>query len=307
MVNPLIAVFAGGLLLFNSAASPRKVESKFEDELRKAFPTAKVDVSVKGKRGLNVVNGKFREIRISMRDFQLAPTPIALAPLATSTSSQSTVEIDRTSVAPVAPAVAATLTATPLFSVASVATVKDRGRVGKTYISLANFGYGAFQVESLDAEFRDVDYDWAELKKGRALNIEKAGAASVRLTIPASSFQEVLRSRLTTIQNVKLSLQGGHVRIEGTRPAPVVGTPIPVVFSAKPEVRGREIWMNDVSLSLGGAPVPAAISSTILGDFNPVYTFDREGTWPFRLELKSADAQNERLTLAGNLNFLSKQ
>ncbi|HEX8551772.1 MAG TPA: LmeA family phospholipid-binding protein [Abditibacteriaceae bacterium] len=305
-MNPLIAVFAGGLLLFNSAASPRKVEGKFEDELRKAFPTAKVDVSVKGKRGLNVVNGKFREIRISMRDFQLAPTPVALTPPAP-IATQSTVEIDRTSLAPVEPVAATPPAVTPLFSVASVAKVRDRGRVANTYISLANFGYGAFQVESLDAEFRDVDYDWAELKKGRALNIEKAGAASVRLTIPASSFGEVLRSRLTTIQNVKLSLQGGRVRIEGTRPAPLVGTPIPVVFSAKPEARGREIWMNDVSLSLGGAPVPAAISRTILGDFNPVYTFDREGTWPFRLELKSADAQNERLTLAGDLNFLSKQ
>jgi hypothetical protein len=331
-MNPLVAaIAAGGFLLFNSQASPRKVEKKIEGTLRTSFPAArKIDVTVKGKRGLNVINGKFNELRIEMNGFRLeqpttapvqasappenAPTPPAnsnrTAPESTTPTEETLIRSPDTVPPPPGPVSSPVTTRQPLsqpkpppFSVASVVKARDRGHIEKTVLSFNDFVLGPLAVESFDAEFKSVNYDWATIKKG-AVHIESAGAATARLILPASSLQTILSSRLSTITNPKLSLRDGLVYITGTRPAPLVGTPIPLTFTARPSARGREIWMEDVRLSLGGAPLPALAARSMLGDFNPVYTFDREGIWPYRVEIKQVTAQNERLTLQADLTFV---
>lgn len=323
MVNPFLAAFAGGLLLFNSVASPRKAEKKFEGALQQAFPTAKIDVTIKGKRGFDVVNGKFRSVRVEMRDFQVGPPPAPSIsaptdpPAATSIEELPNKELLPAPGSPVpnpaagnSPAAAKPIprvippTTPPMLAIMTTAKAKDKGRVGHTEIALQDFGLGPLRVTSLDASFEDVIYDWKELKKGRALAIESAGPARASLVLPAASLDTLLRARLTSFQNPRLSLKDGLLRITGTRAAPIVGTQLPVVFTARPAVRGNEIRLEDTTLSIGGAPVPGLVARSLVNDINPVFSFDRAGTWPYRVNLTSATAQNDALSLEATLSFV---
>lgn len=302
MVNPLLAALAGGFLLFNSQASPRNAEKKFEGALRQTFPTAGIDVTIKGKRGFDVINGKFRSVRVEMRDFQIGPaamppTPSAVTPtVAPVTTTNATV----TSQSPVV----AKPAAASLLQVMATAAPKDRGHIGHAEIALKNFGLGPLKISSMDASFDDISYDWKELKNGRALAIEKSGRASATVVLPAASLETLLRERVQSFQNPRVSLQNGLVRITGTRAAPIIGTPLPVVFTAKPAVRGNEVRLEETTLSIGGAAVPAAVANSLIGDINPVFTFDRAGLWPYRVNLTAATAQNDTLTLATTLSFV---
>ena len=333
MVNPLIAAVAGGFLLFNSAASPRKAEKKFESELRKAFPAAAIDVTIKGKRGFDVINGKFRSVRVEMRDFQIGPAPADTAPALAAKSAPVTVGAPTGEIAattPAAPNAASSTVSAPntaasttpgtaphnaapakpatppaqMLAFVTTPAAKDRGHIGHTEIALKNFGLGPLQVASLDASFEDVTYDWKELKSGRALAIERAGAATAVLVLPAASLETLLRSRLQSMQNPALSLADGVVRITGTRAAPIIGTPLKVVFTGRPAVRGNEIRLEETSLSIGGAPVPGALARAITGEINPVFSFDKAGEWPYRIELTSAAVEPGTLTLSAKLAFV---
>src|SRR5215217_6223350 len=68
----LLAALLGGLLFFNTA-SPRKAEKMAEKVLRDRFPSATVDVGIRGKRGTDTLNGHFREVNVDMSQFTVAP------------------------------------------------------------------------------------------------------------------------------------------------------------------------------------------------------------------------------------------
>ena len=191
-----------------------------------------------------------------------------------------------------------------MLTIMKTAAAQDRGHVGHAEIALKNFGLGPLRVTSLDATFENVTYDWKELKNGRALAIESAGAARATLVVPAASLEMALKARLTSIQNPRVSLQNGLVRITGTRAVPIVGTPLPVLFTGRPTTRGNEIRLEDTTLAIGGAPVPGLVVRTLLGEINPVFSVDKEGTWPYRVTLTRASAQNEALSLEAVLTFV---
>lgn len=305
-MNPLLAALAGGYLLFNSAALPRKAEQKFESALQQAFPTAKIDVHIKGKRGFDVINGKFRSVRVEMRDFQLKPAP---APPASPANERPPGELPANELllAPGSPPAARPPTPPapkPLLTIMTTAAAKDRGHVGHTEISLKNFALGTLPVSSLDASFEDVTYDWKELKSGRALALESAGPAKLSLVLPASSLESVLKGRLNSIQNAHVALQDGLLRITGTRAAPMVGTQLPVLFTGRLTAYGNEIRIEDTSLAIGGAPMPGMVTRSLLGEINPVFHFEHSGTAPYRIELTGASAENDALSLYAMLVFV---
>ncbi|HEX8833479.1 MAG TPA: DUF2993 domain-containing protein [Abditibacteriaceae bacterium] len=184
-----------------------------------------------------------------------------------------------------------------------VSDVKNRGHIGRTILKLNDFGFSGLQVESLEATFDEVDYDWKKIRKNGQLQISKVGASRAQMTIPAASLETLLKARLQGVQNPRLALQDGLIRVSGTRAAPLVGTQVPFQFTAKPVGKGNEIRLENVQISLGGAPVPAMLANSLIGDFNPIYVFDRAGAWPFRVTLDHVAAQNGRLQLGAALVF----
>jgi len=265
----LFGALVGGFLLFQSQASPKKVAGKIAGALRAKYPDAKVEVDVKGKRGTNVLNGRFDEVAVRMADFSAGAAG---------------------------------------FSLVAVPDARKKGFLGKTSIRLQNFGAGGVRVAALNLEWNDVVYDRAALTKDSRLAIVSAGAARGELVLAADALLPFIAAKMPEVENARLRFSGGLMTLSGTRAAPLVGTPIGFSLVAKPVARGRELWLEDVQIAFGGAQVPEAFSKSLVGNLNPIFVFDKDNKFPFRIT-KSAvalhdDNANGTLQLSSELEFV---
>ena len=261
----LLAALLGGFLVFNSQATPRKAEKIAEASLQKRFPGAQVDVAIEGKRGFNVLHGKFTRVRVALAGFgTLAELPLQMTPQA-----------------------------------------KNRGRVGILELQLRDFIWNDLKVDAADLTFKDVVFDRDLLKREGRINIVSCGPGTVRLTIPAGSLETLTRARLKDVQEARLTLQNGQVRVTGKRAAPLVGVLMPFTMTADLRARnGGEIWLSEPKVSVGDLPLPAMLTNSLLGDVNPIYVFDRQKKWPFRVQLTSIQTPANKLEINGGLTFV---
>src|SRR6186713_775120 len=65
----LLGALVGGVLFFNSQATPHRAEREVEKALQGRFPGAQIDADIKGKRGMDVISGRFKEVRVQMAQF----------------------------------------------------------------------------------------------------------------------------------------------------------------------------------------------------------------------------------------------
>jgi LmeA-like phospholipid-binding len=292
----LLAALLGGFLVFNTQATPRKVEGMAETALRQRFPRAQVRVTVRGKSGRSVLRGKFDVVHVEMADFELAGT----SPAAPANSSPSAESVAAESVMPgSAPA-----NSTPPDLVA-VPNAKRQGHIGRVELQLRDFNYDGLKVERAEIEFNDVVYDLDVLKNRSQVRLVAVGLSKARLCLPAASLQGMVHTRLRDITDARLTVRDGSVLVTGKKPAPLFGTPVPIAVTAKLEARqGTEIWLADSHVTVGGLPVPALLAKSLTADLNPVYVFDRERKWPLRVQVTSIQTHDNRVDVSGDLIFV---
>lgn len=272
-MNYLLAALAGGFFFLNSQATPNKVAGRIESVLRQQYPGARVDVDVKGSRGLKTLKGNFREVHLSMSNFRTVA--------ANGQPAQTQAQIAMQS-APVNPN-------------------PKKGRVGRATVQLRNFDFNGIQVELAELEMGDVIYDLDAIKKSQ-LQIISVGPGRAHLVVPASSLQALVKERVKDIKNARISLQNGQLRLTGTRAAPIIGD-LPFSLTARPEVRnGSEIWLADAVVTLGGQALPGALTQNIVGPMNPIFSFFNS-KMPFRVLLRNLTARNDKLELGGDVSF----
>ncbi len=263
----LLAALVGGVLFFNSQATPKRAAHVMEDALRRQYPGTQINVQVEGKRGLNVIHGKFKTVRLQMSGG--SGNGLSVLPIA------------------------------------AVAKAKNTGRIGQMALQLHDFQLEGLQIESADITWSDVVYDFDALRKTNKLNLLQTGPANAHVVVPASSLQTLIAQRVKDIQSPKLTLQNGRVIITGTRPAPIFGTPLPFTMSARPIVKnGTQIWLSDPQASISGVNLPATMVNNLAQGFNPVYTFTVGEKWPFAMNITRLNAQNDKLELFADLTFI---
>lgn len=74
----LLAALLGGFLYFNSQATPDKAAELAQKAISQRFPGAKVSVEIEGKKGRDVLKGRFKTIRASISDFTLQDFPFGI-------------------------------------------------------------------------------------------------------------------------------------------------------------------------------------------------------------------------------------
>lgn len=73
----LLAGLLGGFFWFNSQATPSKAAQLAEKSLQKQYPGAEVDVEIEGKKGSDVLNGRFKKVRVEMSGISLDELPFS--------------------------------------------------------------------------------------------------------------------------------------------------------------------------------------------------------------------------------------
>jgi hypothetical protein len=263
----LLGALVGGVLFFNSQATPHRAEREVEKALQSRFPGAHIDAEIKGKRGFDVIKGRFKQVRVQMAQFDLAGggTGVGLQ---------------------------------------AVPSAKKQGRLGRTEIQLRDFEWQDLKVDAVDLNVQELVYDWDALKNESQLKIVSCGPVTARLVIPATSLTAAIAPRIKDVQNARIALKDGQVHITGTRAMPLVGG-VNFLLTAKLQARnGNEIWLTEPRVAAAGMPGLSLPADALLRDINPIYVFDREKAWPFRVQIQNITTINDKLDLSGNLVFV---
>jgi len=263
----LLGALVGGVLFFNSQATPNRAEREVEKSLQARYPGAKIDAEIKGKRGFDVLNGRFKEVTVEMAQFEMG-----------------------------GPGEGVSLQAVP--------SAKKQGRLGRTDIKLHDFTWETLKVDSIELNVQELIYDWDALKNDSALKIVNCGPVTARIVIPAASLQSAIAPKLKDVQDVRIGFKDGLVHINGSRAMPLIGN-VAFTLTAKLQARnGNEIWLVEPRVAAPAMPGLSLPADMLLRDVNPVYVFDKEKAWPFRVQIQNIAANNDKLDLSGNLVFV---
>lgn len=260
-----LAALLSGFFLFNQAASPQRAAHLAEKALQKQYPGATVHVEIEGKRGADVLKGRFRRVRVEMSHLTLSQLPFAPA---------------------------------PPDSVASKKKQKI-GRAQKIEIDLRDLNMGKLPVSRAQLNFSDVQYDFLALKNRGQFEILHSGPASLQLQLSASALLPSFAANLKNTSDVSLSIDGKILRLNGMRS--VLGQSTPIIVTGELVGRGAQLRLENAALSLGGTTIPTLAANALLKDLNPLYDFDKALKWPFRTEITGAVGQGNTLNLSANL------
>lgn len=264
----LLAALLGGFLAFNSAATPQKAARLAQETLQKAYPGSKVHVEIEGKRGTNVLKGKFRRVRVELSDLTLNSLPFS----------------------PVSGAASNTQPA-PKIKI---------GKAEKIEFALANVNFLGLPIARANFDFNTVEYDFNALKKRSQFQIVSMGPAQMKLELGAPALRALFAERLKDLENVAIAFEDDQLILTAQRD--VVGLKTPIRLTARPVGMGSTVRLENPTLKVGGVALPALAANAVLKDVNPVYTFDSEGTWPFNVDLQTLSTQNNTLVLTANLS-----
>lgn len=259
----LLAALVGGFLGFNALATPDRAAKMLEATLRKTYPQATVNAEVEGKKGRAVLKGHFRRVRLEMSGIG---------------------DIDNL----------------PF----STGPAKKVGYLGRLELALRDFRFGGLPVESSEFTFEDVAYDFNALKNQSKLSIVQCGPAGANIVLGASALQQHFGDSLEGVSDIRISLRDGLLHLDAKKKLPLIPIGVPFHLSARPIMKnGNEIWLTQGRLSFENTTGLSLRVNNLLADLNPIYQFDPEKKWPFRIQLTSVNAQNNQMQINAALHF----
>jgi hypothetical protein len=257
----LLAAFLGGFLLFNGAASPGKAAHLMQESLQKQYPTAQIKVDVEGKHGMSLLKGNFKKVHVEMENATISDLP---------------------------------------FSGAFTPNEHTKlARAGEIEIELNHLTWGTLPVERARFDFTEVRYDFNALKKTSDFQMAKMGPSQMQLRLSTDALRPAFASRLKDIQDLAIDIEGDQFKLTGSKD--VVGLATPVELDAHLIGVENTLRLEDYKLSLGGVVLPGLATNALVKDVNPIYSFDKEGKWPFRVQLSAVNAHEGKLDLTAKL------
>ena len=258
-----LAALVGGFLGFNALATPGRAEKTLEASLRKTYPQATINAEVEGKRGRAVLKGNFKKVRLEMSNI-------------------------------------GSLDNLPF----GAGTAKKVGYLGRLELVLNNFQFNGLPVQRSEFNFNDVAYDFNALKNDSKLSFVKCGPANAKIVLGAAALEQNFGNLLEGVTDVKIALREGLLHMDAKKTLPLIKIGVPFHMTATPIIKnGNEIWLTNGRLAFENTTGLSLRVNNVLADLNPIYVFDAEKKWPFRVNLSGVDAQNNRMTINANLVF----
>jgi hypothetical protein len=177
------------------------------------------------------------------------------------------------------------------------------GRAGKLEVDLRNLTWGVQPVESATFDFEKVEYDFDTLKKKSQFQFVRMDSGLMKLRFNTKALRPAFAQRLKDIENVEISLAGDQFTLTGQRD--VVGLKTPIVMHSRLAGVGSSLRLEETTLEINGIKLPAITTNALVRDVNPIYSFDKDGKWPFNVRITSAGGQGDFLDLTADLTLKS--
>lgn len=303
----LLAILAGGFLTFNAIVTPDKAASEAEKALKKQFPGAEVQVKIEGKRGKDVLNGRFRKIDIELAHLALDELPIQTATAQSASAPVPVVVREPSGSIKAAPPRA---TSAPQFKPVEIKTPKPNapktdkvklGRTGELNIVVRDFKWQSLPVARADFRFADVEYDFGALKKRSEFKLVRVGKSSMHLELAPEALTPLVAKRVENVTDARVILDEGQLGITGTRN--FYGVAAPFEVKGQPSFSGSEMILQSPKLLVSGIAVPALMANSILKSVNPLYSFAELQDLPFVVKLTKVESRDGKLQIDGDLTL----
>ena len=290
----ILAALAGGFLAFNATATPDRAASMARSALLKKFPGADVEVNIEGKRGKDVLNGRFRRI-----DVQLANLTLEELPFETSAPAN----IKPVNVA--ATGASAVQGATALSNAAVVKPAKTKktklGHAGEINLAVRALKWNNLPVERADFSFKDIEYDLGALKNDSQFKLVRVGAAKMHLELAPEALTPFVAKRAENVSNPRVRLENGRLAVNGDRV--FYGLTAPFELKGAPGFIGQQIVLQAPTLLVSGVTVPQIVAAPLLKSVNPLYSFAEAKGLPFEVTLTNVAVRDGKLQVDADLSL----
>lgn len=305
----LLAIVAGGLFTFNAVVTPDRAASEAKKALQKQFPDAEVQVGIEGKRGKDVLNGRFRSIDIELANLTLDELPIQTgtsvqrAPVGVASPPSSPVVVRESNGA--IKAAEPRADGAPKYKPVEIKTPKPEkvklGRTGELNLTVRDFKWQNLPVERADFRFADVEYDFGALKKRSEFKLVRVGKSTMHLELASDALTPFVAKRVENVTNPNVTMSDGTLTVSGARS--FYGLSAPFEVTGQPGFSGSQIILLAPKLLVSGVTVPALVSTPILKSVNPLYSFDDLAGMPFAVKLTKVESRDGKLQIDGDLTL----
>ncbi len=265
-MEPILGILLGGFLAFNAFVTPGKAEKAAESSLRKKFPGATVNVHIEGKRGRDVLKGRFKSVRVEMANLRIDDFPVQTG---TETST-------------------ATGEAAPAPKISTI---------GHLELSLHDLSFGDMRVKSAELSFDDVQYDFNALKKRSEIHLISFSNGKIALGIEASAMIPQVLKRVPDMKEAHVELRGGEIILTGKKE--LLGAGASILVRGPIVARGPNLEIDGGHVEVANLNITPILAAPIMRGVNPLYTFDEK--WPFNVEVGHIGAEDDMLQVEGTL------
>ncbi len=175
------------------------------------------------------------------------------------------------------------------------------GRIGRIQLNATNFSLQGVGYESLDADLGEIRFDWLKAMQGD-FAIQSWQPGNLRLQLRADQAARLLAPRLPSVRDVRLSFDGGRALLAGN--AGLYGINLPFQVGGRLSVRSNQVMADDLALSVAKLRLPSFVMGELQRAVNPLYDFDPQQRWPVAVNLQTAGAQSNVLSLSGGLQWV---
>lgn len=177
----------------------------------------------------------------------------------------------------------------------------QNGRIGRVRLNLTNFSLQGVGYDRLDADLGEIRFDFVKALQGD-FDIKSWQPGNLRLQLRADQAQKLIAPRLPSIKDPYLRFDGGRAWVGGK--ANYYGINVPFQAGGMLSVQSNQVRAENLALSVANLRLPGFVVDELTKGVNPLYDFDPQKRWPVAVNLQTAGAQGDVLSLSGGLQWV---
>ncbi len=177
----------------------------------------------------------------------------------------------------------------------------QNGRIGSVKLNLTNFTMQGVGYDRMDANLGEIRFDFVKALQGD-FDIKSWQPGTLNLQLRADQAQKFIVPRLPSIKDAYLKFDGGRAWVGGK--ANYYGISLPFQAGGLLSVQSNQVRAENLALSVAHLRLPSFIVDELTKGLNPLYDFDPQKRWPVAVNLQTAGAQGDMLSLSGGLQWV---
>jgi hypothetical protein len=179
--------------------------------------------------------------------------------------------------------------------------LSTEGRIGRLQINAGDFTYDNVRYDGLQAGLGEIKFNWAKALRGE-LDIQSVQPGNLGVQLRGDQAQRLIAPRLPSIKDVRLRFDDDLAYLGGR--TDFYGIGVPFEAGGRLSVQTNQVRADDMRLSIAKLRLPAFVMNEITKSVNPLYDFDPDQKWPVAVNLNTAAANTNVLSMRGGLQWL---